>query len=681
MEIKYKPEIDGLRAIAILSVVLYHFYPKFLQGGFVGVDIFFAISGYLITLIILKECHRGCFSFKQFYLRRIKRLFPAFFVVIFMVTFASLLIMTPLEFSLFKSHILSSLSYSSNIIYYSESGYFDTNSSYKPLLHTWSLSVEEQFYIVWPFIIYFSMKYKMEKHVVSICILISLFFSIYLSYKNPSAAYFLPFSRLWEMGMGAGLAIIQTNKINNELIKLAIRKSNNNAIFVLGLLMISIPAFYINPNDSFPFPWAIPPVIGSLLVIMSAEDIKVGRLLLCNNFFVFVGLISYSLYLWHWPLIALAKTVNQGELSSVALLSLLLLSFVFAILTYFFVERPIKNIKTKKEIEMLAFFLLFTFIVFALVIVLGADRISKSVAKEKLERHLSNYLGNNINIIKAYKMRRMLSEDAQTPVLGTKNCRQIMEEDNPAYKFCRLHGDDNSTKGYIVLWGDSFAHAWRWTFMRIAKEKNRPLIVIAHVGCPPILGVKRTDQPFSAEFCQDSTIQNGVVSVLKNLEINKIFLASRWNLYLEGHIKNKKLVENSFISSLGFTADVNKETAEKVFNKQMKTTANLLSTIAPVIIFEGTPTLYLPPAEGERKGGRYYPSLDEYEKIEKVSMMLFSSLKGSVHPINSFSFSDELCTDDCYPVINGIPIYSDETHLTQKATNLFLTKIINEHFK
>ncbi len=335
MSLKYRLDIDGLRAVAVLSVVVFHFFPTAIPGGFIGVDVFFVISGFLITSIIINDVKRDRFTILGFYKKRIIRIFPALLTVLLSIYFFGWFAFLQGDFSSLGKHIFGGSFFISNLLLWSESGYFDSSSQLKPLLHLWSLGVEEQFYLFWPILLMFFARTKKGIYLTSIIILIiSFFIGIYTMHSTSGSNYYSPFSRFWELMFGALLAAIKNNK------DIRIGKTIANALSFIGAILLISSLALINESMAFPGYIALLPVVGATFLIMS-EGGAVNKVLSLKPI-VFIGLISYPLYLWHWPLYSIARIITVVEPSQEIRLSLLLSSFALAYLTYRTIESPIR---------------------------------------------------------------------------------------------------------------------------------------------------------------------------------------------------------------------------------------------------------------------------------------------------------------------------------------------------
>lgn len=367
----YRPDIDGLRAIAVCFVIFFHAFPTVLKQGFIGVDIFFVISGYLIGSIILRNLSLNNFSFLQFYVRRIVRIFPALLLVLFTVLIAGYCLLFQNEFQMLGKHLAGGTSFIANFIYFFEAGYWDTQSSLKPLLHLWSLGVEEQFYLIIPLILAFSWKRKYNVLlIIGIFFLLSFGANLFFYYqKQRELMFYMPFTRFWEIFAGVLLAwhtlfpvqfLQKTGQKINDLFCKILKKdfsekknySLNNLLALLGFILLII-SLQICHFHSFPGHRAVWPVLGAVLIISAGTSAYFNRKILSHKLLVGIGLISYPLYLWHWPLLSFCIILNGDLLEPyqwifiriICILSALLLS----IITYCYIERPIRFGKFNKN--------------------------------------------------------------------------------------------------------------------------------------------------------------------------------------------------------------------------------------------------------------------------------------------------------------------------------------------
>jgi peptidoglycan/LPS O-acetylase OafA/YrhL len=350
----YRPDIDGLRGFAVLCVLVFHGYVGILPGGFIGVDIFFVISGYLITLILFKCLREKTFTIQGFYARRVKRIFPALITVLVAVGIAGWLVQFPNEFADLGRHIGASAVFASNILLWRETGYFNESAESKPLLHLWSLGIEEQFYLIYPLILWWAYRSGMRLvRLLLILLAISFALSVLGTFSRPVATFYLPITRLWELLVGCTLAVWEVENKNSEAgpngdrhVESAVSHGGHKYLkelaCCLGIVLIGGGAVAIDKHDAFPGLWALFPTLGTALVIMSGPESSVNRRIVGNKFLVGIGLISYPLYLWHWPLLYFGRILFPIGMSSLGIALILLASFVLALLTFFIIEKPIR---------------------------------------------------------------------------------------------------------------------------------------------------------------------------------------------------------------------------------------------------------------------------------------------------------------------------------------------------
>jgi hypothetical protein len=357
---KYRADIDGLRAIAVLSVVGFHAFPSLIAGGFFGVDIFFVISGFLISTIILSNLERGTFSFIEFYIRRIRRIFPALLVVLAASFCVGWFVLLPDEYKQLGKHIAGGAGFISNYLFWAESGYFDNASETKPMLHLWSLGIEEQFYIIWPLLLWVLWKKRFNLlTVIFATTLISFALNIDLVIHHAKAAFYSPPTRFWELSMGSVLAYTKLHSqtflsglwhrivtIGKQVIHVQTPagsgKLNSNFQSFLGILLLSISVLLLSREHSIPGWWALFPTLGTVLIISAGAQAWPNRIILSNRILVWFGWISFPLYLWHWPLLSFARIVKLESLSTEIKIAAIFMSVVLAWLTYRLIEKPIR---------------------------------------------------------------------------------------------------------------------------------------------------------------------------------------------------------------------------------------------------------------------------------------------------------------------------------------------------
>lgn len=336
----YRDDIDGLRAIAVVSVMLYHFIIGPFTGGFVGVDIFFVISGYLITSGIVKQAEAGKFNFPEFYVRRARRLFPALLFTILLTYIAAFFLFSPVDFANMSGSTVFALTGLSNIFFWMESDYFDLASIVKPLLHTWSLSVELQFYLVWPAILLFIIKYG--KKITGLGVILvtgaGLISAIYALKHDATGAFYLTQYRFHEFSIGGIVFLVGRSKL------VSMKYYMPNLFFIVGSAMVFYSIFSFTSHTHFPGSNALIPVVGAALMILSGDKSKLSKILSIRPV-SYVGEISYSLYLIHWPLFVFAQYIMIRDLSDFERSALVMVTFASAILMHRFIEKPFRDTK------------------------------------------------------------------------------------------------------------------------------------------------------------------------------------------------------------------------------------------------------------------------------------------------------------------------------------------------
>lgn len=353
----YRPDIDGLRAFAVLSVVIFHAFPSLLPGGFVGVDVFFVISGYLISGILFKSLQDNTFRFSDFYARRVKRIFPALIVVSVSSFAFGWFVLFSDEMSQLGSHLTRAAVFLSNFILWHESGYFDNAAETKPLLHLWSLGIEEQFYIVWPVLLWALWRFKTWRAVVMLgAVVLSFAWNIYQSQHDLVHDFYSPLTRFWELLCGALLAYAGTPHRKPAFFEQAGWAGSHHVRGALGSLCLAL-AVLVTDERQFPGAWALLPVVGAVLVISATPHAWTNRAVFSRSLCVWLGTISYPLYLWHWPIFSFARIVEGGTPSVMWRSTAMFASVALAWLTFRLVEKPLRfswNFRYKTALLVLA---------------------------------------------------------------------------------------------------------------------------------------------------------------------------------------------------------------------------------------------------------------------------------------------------------------------------------------
>ncbi|MFL9867286.1 acyltransferase family protein [Paraburkholderia fungorum] len=491
----YRPDIDGLRAVAVLAVVVFHAFPAGLPGGFTGVDIFFVISGFLITGILIADPLAERFSIVRFYARRIRRIFPALAVVLLATYAMGWFCLYGDEYRELGKHILSGVGFVSNWTLWTESGYFDHAANTKPLLHLWSLGVEEQFYIVWPLLLAIAFRRGRIPLLALVVGAGSFILNTALIQHHASAAFYWPVTRFWELLVGAGLAIASQGGSWHRRMR-----ANANALSGLGLLFCAVSFFGLNSQLAFPGWWALLPVLGAASLIAAGSKAWLNRRLLAHPVAIWFGRISYALYLWHWPLLSFVTIIAGGTASPVVRASVVILSIALAWITTIAVEGPIRFGQPARW-----------------------KLIAPCVAMLAL-----GYAGGMTYARDGLGFRKGYSPDADvsTAKLGAGHefvnptCG-VASSDQHLFQFCAT--DKRATSHYAV-WGDSKADALYWGLVRLSPPEES-WTLIARASCAPMVGVERVspnagDNP---QACRDAN-QKALPMLLGNHELTTVVL-------------------------------------------------------------------------------------------------------------------------------------------------------------
>jgi peptidoglycan/LPS O-acetylase OafA/YrhL len=442
----YRPDIDGLRAIAVGAVLIYHAFPALLPGGFVGVDVFFVISGYLISGIILSALAAQRFSFAQFYARRIRRIFPALAIVLVAVLIGGWFLLYADDYARAGAHVAAGAGFISNFVLWKESSYFDVAADLKPLLHLWSLGVEEQFYLVWPVLLVLASRWRRGPIGATFVIgSISFLVAIYTVRIDRTPAFFSPWTRFWELLAGATLACIEADAALDAWKRRIVSSPLVcNAMGAIGLVMIAAGLVLIDSTRVFPGVWVMLPVAGTFLLVAAGEGGAINRTVLSLPPIVWVGLISYPLYLWHWPLLSMARIVHAAPLSVSLRLALLAGSVLLSILTYVVIERPIRFGARRRAVVPVLSVAMALVCVAGLVVLKGEGMIDRPVNRSDAARLIDYY-----ERMHKHGLRDAYRAECDFMDWETGGVRDSLPPS------CTVAGSRHT----VMLWGDSFAQA------------------------------------------------------------------------------------------------------------------------------------------------------------------------------------------------------------------------------
>jgi peptidoglycan/LPS O-acetylase OafA/YrhL len=502
--LNYRNEINGLRAIAIIPVILFHAGFSLFTGGYIGVDVFFVISGYLITGIIVEDLEAKRFKLADFYARRVRRILPALFVVSTVCIPFSWLWMRPDQMRDFLQSLVAVSIFLSNVFFWHKSGYFNPASEEAPLLHTWSLAVEEQFYLAFPLMLLLLWRWGKSRvfWITALLLLGSLLLSEYAWRSGrASAGFYLAPTRAWELLAGS-LAAFYVHRYGMR---------PSNLLSIIGFLAIIFSFFIYDSNTPFPSLFTLLPVAGVVLILLFATQSTLINKLLSMNVLAGLGLISYSAYLWHQPLFAFARINHVGLAPSLSLmLALAVFSLFLAFLTYKFIEQPFRTPK-----------------------ILDHKRVWWFASSATLIPIVASLLLMNMT----YSSKFELDHGA-----GEFVAEQFEEGDvAPCEDFIAFEGDATCNRlprpsGIkVVVWGDSHA------LVMEDASPNLPsmdLITIVHNGCPPLIGVRRFDEDSRESNCSKFGTIEKYVDYINSQKPDVVILVGRWSLYVNGWYRN-----------------------------------------------------------------------------------------------------------------------------------------------
>ncbi len=556
----YRPDIDGLRAVAVLAVIAFHAFPSWMPGGFIGVDVFFVISGFLITTLIVNGQEQNNFRFAAFYASRIRRIFPSLILILATCLAFGWFALFSDEYKVLGRHLTASAMFIPNFVFWSESGYFDYAAAAKPLLHLWSLGIEEQFYLFWPVVVWLCFKCKASVVKAGAAILFaSLLLNLFTTETDVSAAFFSPLTRMWELLSGCLLAALVNYK-GSQFDALKVRLASgglaDHGLALLGLMLITYGLFFFNQDIRFPGVWALIPVIGSVLIILAGEKAWLNQCVLSNRFVVGIGLISFPLYLWHWPLLSFAFILRGAKPDGLLSLALVMLSFALASLTYYFLERPIRfGRQTKAK----------TFVPVAAMLVLGSLGIA-TVVLEGFKGRASHK-----------EVESQLADlNFSIPESTGWYCEDLMHN-SPR---CHSTGPNPS----VVVIGDSHALTIYSALRERFRAKGQDIgLYGASDGCPPLLNVVIQDLDGDIRNCLKKGSQ-AIRRIIADPTIREVIVTSRgpmyttakgygeiesdqfgsWVLHFEGQAQDARDNERVFSTGLTHTLDALLAAGKKV---------------------------------------------------------------------------------------------------------------------
>jgi len=668
MQIKYRSDIDGLRAIAVLSVLFYHLDFSLFSGGFSGVDVFFVISGYLITSIIAKELDIGQFSFASFYERRIRRILPAYFFLLICTTLGSFLIYTPETMVQYGRAMRYTLVFISNLLFAREVNYFDTSFNNSPLLHTWTLSVEEQFYLIWPILLMLSWKYLSRRKFTPLLIsllLCSFIASEILLFTLPKLSFYMLYSRTWEFGAGALLALSILPRLHS--------KKKVEFFSFLGLILLGLSFVGLNDTVRFPGLYAAFSVVGTTLIISTGQGLHKGYVHRFLSFkpLVFIGLISYSLYLWHWPLITYAKYYLSRNLSLYESFLIIITSLLTATFSYKFIETPLR--KTRK-----------------------------SPGKPKKKASKKIFLLVAVIIVAFVKLATTIEKTGGFPARFPEIHQTDLYSVNPLRKDCHLSQSEtipenreicsrNYGKKKALIWGDSHADHYSLALDDWARKNSISLRQITKSACVPLAGdfdiYLLKENKHYEKYTSCSVFNKNILHLIDQDSIDIIVISGRWSGYLPEETEpGLYLLDNTHPTpSQANTEAIFKENFSQMIN-------TLVKKQKEVILLGQVPPFTKNPAECFYKNitpirnflqsrsdtnSQCYLTREKAEREVEKANIFFRQL-AEMDGVQFFNPLDRICDkNSCSALQEGKILYRDKHHLNN-AGSIFLRKSLAE---
>jgi peptidoglycan/LPS O-acetylase OafA/YrhL len=635
INLKYRPEIDGLRALAVVPVILFHAGFELFSGGFVGVDVFFVISGYLITTILIEDIENKSFSIVNFYERRARRILPAlFFVMLVCIPFAWKWMM-PSQMKDFSQSLVAVSLFASNILFWRETGYFDAAAEEKPLLHTWSLAVEEQYYVLFP--IFLILAWRFGKNRVFWMIVAMAAISLLLSewgWRNKATAnFYLAPTRAWELFAGSIAAfIVQKNGVQK-----------NNFLGLLGLAVIIFSIFAYDETTPFPSVYALVPVVGVVLLILYADKDTLASKFLSSEGFVGIGLISYSAYLWHQPLFAFARIRSLEQPSVSLMLGLTTASLTLAYLSWRYIEKPfrVKGIITRKPIFNISIAGIIAFILFGIN---GhfKEGFPSRVAQSELPYHtFSDSKGNCMNRVR---------------------------------DFCNIK--DDRKKIFVI--GDSTIQPLATSLN--ALQQQFAVVPITAEGCILVEGYALYDTELRGfqESCLSKKFEE-VLSLIERVKPNLVIYGGMFNKAISGNSIQKngrlKAWQNEF-KSYNSAVSLSDAIAETV-KKLSQISDNVLLVEFPQTGMNAQELLFKHLLFDTEIVDMYLP-LNALLDWHKDGALLLSDIS-KIDNVSVLSVMDVLCENSlCSIIIDGKPMYTDMTHPSNHYTDILVQRILDE---
>ena len=640
---QYRPDIDGLRGIAVVAVVLYHTGLAGARGGFVGVDVFFAVSGFLITQFIQERLAEGKFSIIEFYERRARRILPALFAVLVFACATACVLLTPSDLRDFSESLSATIAFSSNLLFWKQSGYFAGPAHMKPLLHTWSLAIEEQFYLLYPVLLLTITNWARRSRILLFATLgaASFTLNIWGSTHFPQATFFLLPARAWELLLGALLALDAFPQLRN--------KKLGDFLSVMGLAGVLGSIFVFSADNPFPGWRAAFPCVGTALLIYSNTPAPtvIGRVL-GLRWLVGIGLISYSLYLWHWPVLVFTRYVLFRPLTKLEAATVALVSFAAAVASWKLVEQPFR--RPSGVFSSTGLFVA-SGAAAALLLALSLAGYAKNGFPQRMPEQVARYDASKFDI-NPYQQRCLFQMSA----------KRVSQDD-----FCVLGPNQ---KPQFVIWGDSHADAVMPAFKVLADEAGVMGWFASDISCQPLLDVRRT---YAIQDHQCGDFNRAMLAAIERNNIRSVVLVARWNVSAFGRSSyelDNGLGQVFIVDDQSHEASM--EENKHVFERGLRRTlARLAGGGRRIYVLLdvpntniSTPEFLARGAKAGTIGSRATIDASQYFDQQRFIRSLFDSLSKE-YPVQIIDPAKILCEGpQCLIAVDGRSLYKDDHHLS-----------------
>ena len=666
--VTYRPDIDGLRALAIIAVVLFHAFPSLMPGGFVGVDVFFVISGFLISGILLRALQSGTFSFATFYANRIRRLFPALLLLLAVCLVVGWFVLLPDEYERLGKHTVGAAAYIENFVLRREAGYFDVRSVFKPLMHLWSLGIEEQFYMTYPLFLWVMWRVRRSLFVVVVTIAIASFaLNVAMVGRDAAGAFFLPQTRCWELAVGCAIACWQLQREEDIAAIKSFQAHSafqwlraNGALFAnscaaVGTVLIIVATLWTHETDAFPGWWPLLPVCGTALVILAGPEAWINRRIFAIRPMVFVGLISYPLYLWHWPMLTFPRMISGGEVSVMLRGMGVILSVALAWATFRFVESPIRFGK-KDWVRPV------------------------SLAAVSVLLACFGYAAKRDGFVSRFPVALQDLGQLRSVVWSTPECRAIS---GLKIDYCR---STSAKSPDVLLIGDSHAAVLYDGLAPQVEKHSIALMNLGEAGCAPFHDTQTFSPGQREKECK--TAVNALLNYAAHAaSVRTVILSARGPRYMSG--EGFGPAESAAAPKRISRQDLPGNAAQpEIYAQGLRDTLSVLTTSGKsVFLFLDWPELGFDPRSCLERPIRFGMEArklcavprNEVDARNRAYRELVFQMKKEFSPVRVFDPIPFLCDSSaCFGMRDGRLLYSDDTHVSINGANYLAAKFLEE---